>query len=349
MGRYDDAIAWYERGIEAVEHLPEGQASDRLELELDVGIAIIRFRQGELTEAVSRLEDAVGKALAIGEQLQLGIAYMLLHAVFTEMGAPERVAFRGLALPIFEQLGDLKRQATELNNMGIDLYWEGEWARALEVYERSRALSERIGDVTSVAMAMNNIGEILSDQGKLDEAEKLFRSVQEIVDAAGHRGLSLMSRLNLGRLAARAGRFDEADELLKEAADGFHEIHAASLEREVRARIAEAAVLAGRHDRAFREAELAAFSGEESVMSPTLRALLHRVRGYAYMQVQRHDDAALEFEHSVAAAREGDALFELALSLRAEEILRGDSFDEGEAQRIFDTLQVSKLPNVPTG
>ena len=91
------------------------------------------------------------------------------------MGSPERVAFRGLALPIFEELGDLKRQATSSNNLGIELYYEGEWARALDVYERSRALFERIGDVTSVAMAMNNIGEILSDQGRLDEAEKLFR------------------------------------------------------------------------------------------------------------------------------------------------------------------------------
>ena len=90
---------------------------------------------------------------------------MLLHGVYTQIGSPERLAFRGLALPIFEDLGDLKRQATELNNLGIDFYWEGEWANALDVYERSRALFERIGDVTSVAMAMNNIGEILSDQG----------------------------------------------------------------------------------------------------------------------------------------------------------------------------------------
>ena len=349
LGRYDEAIDWYGRGLRMAQHLPPGPMRDRLELELELGIAIIRFRQGEFSDAVSRLKEAVGKALAIGDRLQLGIAYMLLHGVYTEMGSPERVAFRGLALPIFEDLGDLKRQATELNNMGIDLYWEGEWARALDAYERSRALSQRIGDVTSVAMAMNNIGEILSDQGKLDEAEELFRSVQEIVDAAGHRGLSLMSRLNLGRVAARAGRFDEADELLTEAADGFREIHAASFEREVRARIAEAAVLAGQPDRALREVELAAASGDVTGLPPTLRALLHRVRGYAYVQVHRDDDAAHEFEHSVAAAREGDALYELALSLRAEETLHGATVGDGEAQRIFEALDVSTLPDVPTG
>jgi class 3 adenylate cyclase/tetratricopeptide (TPR) repeat protein len=349
LGHYDKAIDWYERGLRLAGQLPDQPVRERLELELEVGIAIVRFRQGELTDSVRRLNDAVAKALAIGEQLQLGIAYMLLHGVYTEMGSPERVAFRGLALPIFEELGDLKRQATELNNMGIDLYFEGGWSQALDVYERSRALFERIGDVASVAMAMNNIGEILSDQGKLTEAEDLFRAVQDIVDTAGHRGLSLMSRLNLGRAAARAGRFAEATELLQEAADGFQEIQAASFAREARARIAEAAVLAGEAERALREAELAELSAEESAVSPTLRALLHRVRGYAYLQLQRPDAAAVEFERSVEAAREGDALYELALSLRAQEVLRVPPVAEGEAQRLFEALQVSTLPRVPTG
>lgn len=347
MGRPDEAIGWYERGLDAARNLPAGPARDQLELELELGIAGVRFRQGEFSDCIRRAKDVVVKALEVGEELQLGNAYMLLHGVYTQIGSPERVAFRGLALPIFEELGDLKRQATELNNLGIDLYWEGEWARALDVYERSRALFERIGDVTSVAMARNNIGEILSDQGRLDEAEKLFHEVRVDIDPTGHRGLSLMSRLNLGRVAARAGRFDEADELLQEAADGFREIHAGSFEQEVRARIAEAAVLAGDPERALREAELVELS-EDADVPPALRALLHRVRGYAYAQLQRQDDASREFGRSIDAAREGDALYELALSLRAEEILQGTPTDGGEAERLFEAMQVAMLPKMPS-
>ena len=52
---------------------------------------------------------------------------------------------------------------------------------------------------------------------------------------------------------------------------------------------------------------------------------------------------------SVDAARVSDALYELALSLRADEVFRGTSTDDGEAQRLFDALQVSSLPHVPTG
>ena len=263
-------------------------------------------------------------------------------------GQPERAAFRGLALPIFEDLGDLKGQAIALNNLGIEAYYDGEWALALDVYERSRALFERIGDVDNVAMAVNNIGEILSDQGRLDEAETLFRQVQETVDAAGHRGLSMMSRLNLGRAAARAGRFAEADGLLEEAAEGFREIRAASFEQEVHARIAEAAVLAGDHARALREVELAELSGE-SDPPPALRAALDRVRGFAYLQGDERDAAESEFEKSVAVARGSATLYELALSLRAQEILRGASVEDGEAQRLLDALEVISVPDVPTG
>ena len=330
------------------EHLPTGPARDTLELELALGIAFARFRQGAFADCISRASEVVAKALDVEDETRLADAYMLLHLVHTQQGSPERSAFRALALPIYESLGDLKGQASSLNNTGIEAYYDGEWALALEVYERSRVLYERIGDVDNVAATLNNIGEILSDQGKLEEAEMLFRQVQETVDAAGHRGLSMMSRLNLGRAAARAGRFAQAYELLSEAAEGFSEIGASSFVQEVHARIAEAAVLAGDHERALREVEVAERSCE-SEPPPALRAALDRVRGYAYLQLHEPDAAASEFEKSVEVARASDTLYELALSLRAQETLRGTHEKDSEAQRLLDALEISSLPNVPTG
>ena len=99
---------------------------------------------------------------------------LLSSRLHSHPGSPERAAFSGLALPIFEELGDLKGQATVLNNLGIEAYYAGDWEKALYAYERSRNPFKRIGDVTSVAMAMNNIGEIKIRQGHLAEAEQLF-------------------------------------------------------------------------------------------------------------------------------------------------------------------------------
>src|SRR5439155_17008926 len=257
----------------------------------------------------------------------------------------ERVAFRGLALPLFEEIGHLKGQAAALNSVGIEAYYEGDWEKALDVYKQGRRLFERIGDVTNVAMRTNNIGEILADQGRFDEAGELFEEARRAVDSAGHRALSLMARMNLGRLAARQGRFDEAQTMLGEAVDGFHEIEAASLEEEARARIAEAAVMAGDAERAVREADIAQLTGEASP-PPPLQAVLHRVRGYAHLQQSRRHDAVEDFQRSLSAARSGDALYEIALSLHALGRL-GDSGAAAEAKALLGRLDVAQVAEVP--
>jgi tetratricopeptide (TPR) repeat protein len=311
-------------------------------------LAHARYREGDFEDCLRRCDEVMRLALAIDDQEQLGNAYLLLHIVHTQIGSPERAAFRGIALPIFEELGNLKRQATVLNNLGIDYYYEGDWVKALDVYGRSQELFERIGDVTNVAMAKNNIAEILSDQGHLDEAEQLFEDVRAAVDAAGHRELSLLARLNLGRTAARAGRLNEADELLLEAKAGFHEMRASAFEQEAHARIAEAAVLAGDHARALREVELAELAGESNA-PPQLRAVLFRVRGYAHLQMHKPKEALLEFDRSVQIAREVGARYELALSLRLTARLRQSETEAAQAQALLDELKVTRVPDVPVG
>ncbi|MFL5958713.1 MAG: tetratricopeptide repeat protein [Gaiellaceae bacterium] len=346
MGEYEEAIGWYSRGLDAVDALPESPERDRLRLELGTYFAHARYREGDFEDCLRRCDEIIALALEIGDQEQLADVYLLLHVIHTQMGSPERLAFRGLALPIFEDLGNLKRQATVLNNLGIDFYYEGDWAKALDVYDRSRALFERIGDVTNVAMAKNNIAEILSDQGHTGEASRLFEEVRETCDQAGRRSLSLLARLNLGRAAAREGRFADAEELFAEAVDGFRQMHAASFEQEAHARLAEAAVLAGDHERALREAESAELASEAET-PPQLRVLLHRVRGYAHLQAGSLDEAAKELDLGLEEARRVGAPYEIALLLSARSALTGVSGDGGEAQALLEPLEVIRVPEVP--
>ena len=345
MGNYDEAIRWYNRGLRATNRIRDEQLRIGLRAKLNFGLAEARFRQGHFEDCIKRCNIVVQQALEIGDSEQLGWAYTFLHMVHMFHGSEERAAFRGLALPLFEEAGDLKGQAATLNNLGIEAYYEGDWEKALDVYKQGRRLFERIGDVTNVAMTTNNIGEILSDQGRFDEAGELFEEARRAVDSAGHRALSLMARMNLGRLAARQGRFEEAQMMLGEAAEGFHEIEAASLEEEARARIAEAAVLAGDHERAVREANIAELTGEANP-PPPLQAVLHRVRGYAHLQQSREADAVEEFQRSLSAARTGDALYEIALTLRALGSL-GDTSAAAEATALLARLDVTQVAEIP--
>jgi class 3 adenylate cyclase/tetratricopeptide (TPR) repeat protein len=344
-GSYGDALRWYSRGLRYLDTLPDGAApSSRLRLEL--GYAAARFRQGALSDCVEWCERAVEGAQAVGALPELANGYYLLHIAYTSLGSPDRTRVRDLALPIYEELGDLLGQANALNNLGIDAYYEGRWDDALDYYERSRRARERIGDVVGAAMIANNIAEILSDQGLYREAETLLQQVDETSTAAGSLLMTAVVDGNLGRLASRKGLHEEGHRRLTAALAAFREIEAGGFVLEIQARLAEAAVLAGDHEQALRDADVAE-STSEAAMPPSLQALLHRVRGYAHLQAGRREDAARSFAQSLDVARSGDALYEVALSLHARSRLSGDAADAAEAQLLLDALHVARVPDAP--
>ena len=215
---------------------------------------------------------------------QLAHAYYLLHLAYTSLRSPERAAFRDLALPIYEELGDLLGQANVLNNLGIDAYYEGRWHEALDLYERSKEARERIGDVVGAAQITNNIGEVKSDQGYLTTASELFEEARAVFETSGHRFLEILAASNLGRAASRAGRFDDAFDTLDRAYADFQEIRAGSFVLETGARLAERAAFAGDAADAIARADETLQATEETDAGATLRALLHRLRGYALAQ-----------------------------------------------------------------
>ena len=105
------------------------------------------------------------------------------------LGSPERKAFGGLALPLYEDLGDLSGQASALMNLGVEAYYEGDWVKAARPLRARRVgCGNRIGDAVSAAMATNNIAEILLDQGHLEEARRLFIAAAEQLDAQANGG-----------------------------------------------------------------------------------------------------------------------------------------------------------------
>ena len=248
----------------------------------------------------------------------LAHAYYLMHLAYISNRSPERVALRGLALPIYEELGDLLGQANVLNNLGIDAYHEGRWQEGLDLFERSKALRERIGDVVGAATITNNIGEIKSDQGYLTTAAELAAEAREVFEKAGHRNLLTHALSNLGRIAAREGRLDDSRELLQEALELAQEIRAGGLVLEVEARLAERAVFASEAEAGLAGAQAALDTVAETGGGSVQHALLHRVRGYALMQLGELDAADEALEESLEVAREADEQYELALTLEAQ-------------------------------
>jgi class 3 adenylate cyclase/tetratricopeptide (TPR) repeat protein len=345
-GRYAEALRWYNRGLKGAAAITAEAAHRHVTLELTLAYAGVRFRQGNFSDCITWCRKAVQQADAAADLPALAHAYYLLHLAFTSLGRPEKEAFRGLALPIYEELGDLLGQANVLNNLGIDAYYDGRWDEALDLYRRSKGLRERIGDVVGAATITNNIGEIKADQGHLDVANELFQEAFEVLDRAGHRQMRNLALSNLGRSAARAGDFAEARQTLQKALDGFHEIRAISFVVETTAKLAECAVLAGDSSEALQHADEALRTVEEPSASAIVRAMAHRIRAYALMQSGEREAAEQAVEESIAIAREGRADFELAQSLEARARFRSEASDP-EADEIFERLDVVSRPGVP--
>jgi tetratricopeptide (TPR) repeat protein len=292
-------------------------------------------------------------AEATGDKASVAHAYYLLAHAYAFLGSPESKRYRALALPIYEELGDLVGQANVLNNLGIEAYFEGEWDEALALYQRSKGARERAGDVVGAATATNNIGEILSDQGRLAEAEALFREALRIWRTARYPVGVALATSNLGRAAARGGRLEEARELLNEALRGFREIGAKTFVLETEARIAESFVFGGHHAAALRRATDTLQRATEASGTTVLQAMLQRLRWYALLQAGEPDGAQTCLEDSLRLGRSVGAEYEVALTLEAVADLArvagrdfvGDPL--AEARSILHRLGVVSTPPIP--
>ncbi|MGB2953520.1 MAG: AAA family ATPase [Gaiellaceae bacterium] len=351
LSRYSEALRWYRRALDAAESLDE---EERTQTKLEIGLAYAgtRYRQGEFADSIDWGRRVVDEANDAGNLPALAHAYYLLHLAYTSMGSPEKKAFRGLALPIYEEIGDLVGLGTVLNNLGIEAYYEGRWQEALDLYERGRDARERSGDVIGVAASTNNIGEIKSDQGYLETAAELFQEVHDTCSAAGSSVLAALADSNLGRVDSRAGRFDDALRRLRHSLAVFHEIRAGSFVLETKARLAERAILADDPTEALRQADETLRASDATGSVGVLGAMLHRLRAYALMQSGDLDGAEAALEQSLAIARERDELYELALSLEAAARLAELRGDDGtaaaeESKALLARLGVVSTPAVP--
>ena len=178
--------------------------------------AVVRQGQQRPNDALAVARRAVEAAKQSGERFALAQAYGVMDWALIVLGRPEEAVHASLALAIYEELGDLSRQAAALNNLGAAAYFEGRWDVAVTFYERSKDASLRSGNAVQAALGSMNIGEILVNQGRLDEAEPLLREARRVLRASGSEAAEF-AELQLGRIHMDRGQLDQAERLLTHA------------------------------------------------------------------------------------------------------------------------------------
>ncbi|MDP9329986.1 MAG: tetratricopeptide repeat protein [Actinomycetota bacterium] len=350
-GRYTEALRWVTRGLRALEGREDvGSRKQRAKLLTFYGV--VRQAQGRHDDAIEWLNRAIDEAEAAEEKEALAHAYNSLDWALIEAGREVRPIHSERALELYEELGDLGRQASIWGNSGVFAQWVGNWSESLELFEKAREAKERVGDAVDAALAVSNAGEILSDRGELDLSETMFKEALRVHKAADFLMGVGYATTNLGRVAARKGLFDDAERLYAEAREVFGHVGMESEVLETDARRAELLVLQGRSDEALEIADKALDSirGEGGALQ---EPFLLRVRGYALAQKARTAEARAAFIEGVEAGRKRESLYEVAMILDAlTRLARSQEQEidpevERERRELYERLGVIAVPAVP--
>jgi class 3 adenylate cyclase/tetratricopeptide (TPR) repeat protein len=339
QGRYDDALALYDAGA------PEADARESVALQL--GRAIVLYRQGEIDDSARTSEEAAAAAIALDDREALANAYWIRALAEGDRGGPA-AEFLGLALPIFEELALLQMQVKVLQNTAVRAFYDSEWEKAVEYYRRTEEMARRAGDVLGSGIAALNHGELRLHQGRLEEAHELLEGALRTFRAAKYPIGQALTLVYLGHLAAEQSRFEDASTLFGAALEQLVAVGSKSLLIEADARRAQAYVLEGRHDEAAALSQDCLEREQETGEAGVRTALLERLLAVAAVQARRREDASPHFDASLRLGRELGADYEVGRTLQAK-VLTGFASDEEleEAEAIMARLGVVSLPTPP--
>ena len=253
------------------------------------------------------------------------------------------------ALELYDELGRLGPQATIYNNLGTFAYYEARWDDAVQLFDKARQLRLRLGDEVDAALGTFNTAEVRSDQGRLDEARSRFEEAGRVWRAADYSsGVGHVTVASAHSPAAR--RVRARPRAVRRCRTRFEALAEHDL-IDTDARIAESLVLQERPRDAL-EMATALLERSETRGGAVQDPMLYRVRGYALAQRGQWQEASLDLERSVTAARERSARYELAVTLDAiaklAELRDGspNRSARDEADALLRSLDVISVPAV---
>ena len=165
-GDFAGAQAALEQGLSAV-----GEQSCVEAGRLHVWSGLLRFRRGDLTDALASCGQGIAILALTDSRQDLAQAYNLQGLVYRNMGESGLAIEAHMAsIALYEAAGDSAGLERATSNLGCVYQDLSRWPEALRCFERSAELAERTGEPWRQAAAAINLGEIYRRQGDLGRA-----------------------------------------------------------------------------------------------------------------------------------------------------------------------------------
>jgi predicted ATPase/class 3 adenylate cyclase len=117
-------------------------------------------------------------------------------------------------LALWRKLGDREQESRELNSLGATYQYLGDLGAARSLLEKSAEIGRKLGSGPRVAIALGNLGQVESDAGNLDRASGLLRESLALYRKFGDDAGVAMDIESLAVVSLRASRPHEARDLL---------------------------------------------------------------------------------------------------------------------------------------
>jgi tetratricopeptide (TPR) repeat protein len=167
------------------------------------------FRQGtaeSLKQAIAVSEKALKLYQEAGNLERQALSLPLLGRIYSDLGDKQTALdYYNQSLPLSRQVGNKALEATTLNNIGLVYSALGDKQTALEFYNQSLPLSRQVGNKAGEALTLNNIGLVYDALGDKQQALDFYNQSLPLSRQVGNKAGEAATLTNIGRVYSDLG------------------------------------------------------------------------------------------------------------------------------------------------
>ncbi len=221
------AVGFYEEALDALAKLPEDDEALSCGVDLRFALRDPLFRLGRIASLRTRLDEAAGLAVRLGDMGRLGQLYLFQsHYAWLGGDYAETAAAVGRATTLAETEGDAALKLRAIFQRALGELGKGQLAAAAagmaEVAARAEdpVLGGRFGlDAPLAVVALGFQARALTDLGQFDDAERTARTCRARAAEVARPFSSIFAAVAEGYLLLALGAASDAVKCLSEAVD----------------------------------------------------------------------------------------------------------------------------------
>ncbi|MBD2594516.1 tetratricopeptide repeat protein [Nostoc spongiaeforme FACHB-130] len=150
-------------------------------------------------QAIAKFETALKLWQQTGNIKQQATTLNELGFIYNALGDKQQaLIFFNQSLSLTKQITDIAGQAVTLNNIGGVYDALGDKKKALDCYNQSLSLSQQLGDLIWQAITLNNIGNVYNALGEKQQALKYYNQSLPISRKMGDKAQEAITLNNIG-------------------------------------------------------------------------------------------------------------------------------------------------------